>query len=99
MPNLKLRFTLETNLAFQTFVANYVVFATRAICETLKTRVNKLNLNFTRHHTITYTRIYINNLLKFLSPLSALYHRIGTVTELSLLLEPLMFLSPHLRSK
>ena len=29
-------------------------FATRAICETLKTRV-KLNLNFTRPHAITYT--------------------------------------------
>ena len=28
--------------------------ATRAICETLKTRV-KLNLNFTRPHAITYT--------------------------------------------
>ena len=35
-------------------------FATRAICETLKTRV-KLNLNFTRPHAITYTNTFNND--------------------------------------
>ena len=41
-------------MCFQSFTNCPRRFATRAICETLKTRV-KLNLNFTRPHAITYT--------------------------------------------
>ena len=56
----KLRFNFTCVFKDAQFLKFPRRLVTRAICETLKTRV-ELNLNFTRHHAITYTNLPVKH--------------------------------------